>query len=365
MSYWRIRHRNQVTCYLTDGSGVVKQVPRKLTKHLDGQPASVIQAWLEDHHRSNAAFGHRPDLLAPTPELTRILDRYFAHLVKIGRVEATIKSARRHLLTAVQFFDNAPLSEWPKASKQFFDYVRVNKPDLTENEVRRHCQCLKRFWDWCLDMDLADVALPMRKHALSAPQGVKDTPLPRVVLPEEVLGWESLPPDLRLISLLCYFCSLRPQEAFAGQAWRGGKAAEGLEACQVMREAGLYDRLAVNVQWQKREKGALIPPKLHSKGVVACFDERAARAISALLNAGVKTPNNPNAYYNAWARCEKGVTLKDLRRASCYWLGHYTSLSLPALQNHMRHASILTTQLYTRRPDDVFTEEEERLILLD
>ena len=45
-----------------------------------------------------------------------------------------------------------------------------------------------------------------------------------------------------------------------------------------------------------------------------------------------------------------GMTLKDLRRASLYWLGHYSSVDLVALKNHARHRNVETTSLYTRRP---------------
>jgi integrase len=49
-----------------------------------------------------------------------------------------------------------------------------------------------------------------------------------------------------------------------------------------------------------------------------------------------------------------GITLKDLRRASLYHLGHHTAFSgeLTLLMKHARHKEPQTTMLYLRRPDE-------------
>jgi hypothetical protein len=47
---------------------------------------------------------------------------------------------------------------------------------------------------------------------------------------------------------------------------------------------------------------------------------------------------------------------KDLRRASLYWLGHETQISLLQLMKHARHSSTETTLKYLRRPAESLEE---------
>lgn len=78
----------------------------------------------------------------------------------------------------------------------------------------------------------------------------------------------------------------------------------------------------------------------------ANFEKPAAR--KALLFTG--------SYYGmfqAWRKRIKPalkVTAHDLRRASGLYLGRVKRLDLTLLQEHMRHAEIETTMLYTREP---------------
>lgn len=350
MAYWRKRLGKYVTVYQDD-----KPIPRRLTKHLDNCSDLEINDWVTKWAALNQAHTHRVDTTPISPELYDYLTRYLEHQkTTMQREPGTLRTHRRHLLTAIQFFDNAPLADWPKTSKQFVQYV-VEAKKVTALEAYRHGQTLKLFWDWCRDEDLVDVDLKMKGRRFR--RGAQQTPLEAVISPEDVLSWQ-LPDDLRLLALLCYFFSLRPQEAFSVSQFLAGSQATSLDCCRVMaatkiKATGtpLFGRLAVYVKDQKTGKGEIKEPKTKfSLGWVACFNEKAAREVIALVKKGVTYPRRPNTYYNRWAREKLGCTVKDLRRASIYWLGHNTDISVIALKNHARHATILTTELYFRRP---------------
>ncbi len=48
--------------------------------------------------------------------------------------------------------------------------------------------------------------------------------------------------------------------------------------------------------------------------------------------------------------------MKDLRRASIYWLGHHTNIGIIELKSHARHKRVDTTALYLRRPEEQIDE---------
>lgn len=358
MAYWRKRLDKYVTVYVED-----KPLPRKLTKHLDNCSEVEINQWVEKWQALNAAYTHRIDTTPISPELNTYLTRYLEYQKTVMQREpGTLRTHKRHLLSAIQFFDNAPLTSWPTSSKQFVQHI-VETKKVSTMEAYRHGQTLKLFWDWCRDEDLVDVDLRMKGRRFR--QGSKATPLETLITPEDVLAWQ-LPPDLKLLSLLCYFFSLRPQEAFVATRFLAGSEAAKLECCRLMAETKvkksghqLYNRLAVYIEFQKTGKGDVRPPKTpFSVGWVACFDERAARQVVALVKQNLAYPRAPSTYYNRWGREKLGATLKDLRRASIYWLGHNTDMQVISLKNHARHSTIMTTELYLRRPWEKGQEDD-------
>jgi integrase len=163
-----------------------------------------------------------------------------------------------------------------------------------------------------------------------------------------------------LFGLIAYFFSLRPQEVMALEKrdFATGSKALSFECSRAMVNAGLDGCLVVNVVKQNSKIVGISDPKRSSRGVVACFNGEARRLILTALERaepGRLFPFCVDHYYHLWARYGiPGITLKDMRRASIYWLAHYTSLSLPALRNHARHSSIETTGIYTRRPEENF-----------
>ncbi len=57
----------------------------------------------------------------------------------------------------------------------------------------------------------------------------------------------------------------------------------------------------------------------------------------------------PNKIYKEWPF---DFEPKDLRRASLYWLGHNTSITLIQMMKHARQKSEKSLQLYLRRPEE-------------
>jgi integrase len=183
-------------------------------------------------------------------------------------------------------------------------------------------------------------------------------------MPEEVLCFsKGAEPIIALLALIGYFFSLRPQELFALRR-DDFRANESVEACKALRAVGLYGKLAMRIDRQRRGDGSVCDPKASSKGWVACFDKKAAELIveSLLgLSKNAKLFDRSNDWLTVqWKkRGIQGITLKDLRRASLYWLGHYSNIDYATLKNHARHADPNTTWLYLRRPDDGWMAEDD------
>src|SRR5690606_34961468 len=117
------------------------------------------------------------------------------------------------------------------------------------------------------------------------------------------------------------------------------------ECCRVMKRFEMFDRLAVNVHRQRVQIGTFEDPKASSKGWVACFNEDAAKLLVETLRHLDKDKLLfdvlPDASLSRWKNYGmEGVSMKDLRRASLYWLGHKTNIELIPLKHHARHARV-------------------------
>ena len=137
-----------------------------------------------------------------------------------------------------------------------------------------------------------------------------------------------------------------------------------LECSRAMQRVGLFNKLAVHVRRQRSTHGAIRPLKTKaSEAWVSCFNEAAARQLVDLAKKfeqerqeeGTTTwfPQSYSWYVRKWgSEGISGMTIKDLRRASLYWLGHHTEMYPMELMKHARHSQIKTTLLYLRRPEE-------------
>ena len=150
--------------------------------------------------------------------------------------------------------------------------------------------------------------------------------------------------------------------------FKAGTAASTLECCKTLANADLYDKLAVHVMRQK-VGNKFKEPKKNSVGWVGCFNAQAAKEIVKLLIGRKSTdllfPYRVGTYIKKWKHDSIANTVsKDMRRASLYHLGHYSDIPITALKNHVRHQSIETTMLYTRRPEEL-SEGDWKILDLD
>jgi integrase len=230
--------------------------------------------------------------------------------------------------------------------------------------LRRATFAARKFWQWLCEEGM--VVDPSQPLLLRNPRAVaKPTPLAYTATPADILAFVATvtDPDVRFMALAGYFCSLRPFEvcALRPRDFVAGSAAAALDSGDAMQRMSLFARLAVHVHRERAQNGDFHPPKAHSVGYVSAFDARAAQHLVALLNGldpdALVVKGKPDYCLKRWRKIawpRLGLTLKDLRRASIYWLGHHTQFSgAPLLlQKHARHKSLDTTQLYLRRPEE-------------
>lgn len=346
-----------------------KALPRALTRELDGKADWEIEDWMRLYAALNA-LPHRK-LSVSLGDLDEKLDAFCKHLAAMDKYKTTVGTYRARLLDVLPFFAETPnANEWYLMTGKLFDYLAVEL-GLTAHAHRRANMAFKAFHAW-----LQEQGLVAHRHALmlrNRPLKSRNTPLKFTQTPEDILRWvitQSPDKDLRLIALLGYFFSLRTDEVFGlrRESFLAGTAASGFEASKVMRNAGLYGKLVVHINKMRRQDGSEYDPtELKRGGVVACFDERAAKLIIQQLTdrpKGLLFTGHPGWIAKRWAKFGiPGLTIKDLRRASIYWLGQYSKLPFTALQNHARHSNPSTTALYTRRPEEAFEAELDDLDL--
>jgi hypothetical protein len=361
MAFWRLHRGKHVVVYTCEG-GKQRQLPRSLTKQLDGLDHDAIVAWVSAWERENEKRAPAPE---SSPALDALLADFLAYAKSAGKNAGTTTGYRVALTRYVfPFFLERELRDphaWPSASVKMLEALRAK--GVSDASILKCNSSLSRFWAWLQDEQLVPAHLVLR---LRKPRGEMDeTPLSFTLTPNDVLRFARTlkRDDIELALLLGYFFSLRTQEIFVLQRgdFLAGDAAARLECTRVLANAGLFPRLALNVTRQLSKNSCRMErPKSGSKGWVACFHAEAAKRIVELVNARTRERDDrlfahgTDFYIKAWrTHGLANVTLKDLRRASLYWLGHDSPLDVVALKNHARHALLSTTSLYVRRPGEV------------
>lgn len=370
MAYWFKKKSGAVyVCYMKDGKPV--PMKRAQTERLDG----LSDRELDDAVVSLAAQYERakvtPDNIVWADRLKEQVEQFLAYLRSERKDASTVKEYERHLRrNVIPFFlaGDKPLhnpTHWPGRSIQMLDWLQ--KKGATPGQISRSNITVRAFYKYLCDWNQIQTGIDIRLREPVLEEDEEEaeerTPLRVFLNPQQMLhrirwtGDESV----KLMMLCGYFLSLRPQEVFALKPtdFTVGTGALAFECSMAAARHGLYGRLLVNVRRQlsagkgKRTK----KPKAHSAGLVACFDKEAAGLLVALLRA--RPADEPlfsfgaRHLYRGWERGGLvGVTMKDLRRASIYWLGHNTGLEIGNLMKHARHKYLSTTQLYMRRPGE-------------
>lgn len=366
MAFWT-RDGNRVVVYSSSG-GKQRKLPRADIRHLDTEPDHNVETWVRNWELANEGRAGRQTETLDIPPLLDLVETFSAYLETRRKSPKTI-SQHKHNLTryCLPFFASVhglvdpPL--WPSKSVRLLEHLQSR--GCASRTINTCNVSMRVFWNWLVEEGRASGALLLR----NAVGGPRDTPLARTVAPDEILKRKYPSPEIRLLALIGYFFSLRPQElvALRPRDFRAGSRAAELEACRVMKAAGHFGRFAVEIHRQ-RVGNDFRPPKVNSRGWVACFSERAARELVATLGGRKPDelifPHRLDWYFRLWRRDGiPGVTLKDLRRSSLYWLGHYGHLEFTQLKNHARHADPSTTALYVRRPGREEAGEFEALDL--
>ena len=377
MAYW-YRKRGKDVYVFTEKDGKQKSIPRAKTKHLDAEPDHNIDAWVAQWGLKNENKPVREDNFILSDILDSHLKAYIAFLASRKKSPNTVRwhdtALRRDVLP---FFleGEHPLqdpAQWPGKSIKFYTWLIARK--VPESNIIRANIALRGFYKFLSDEGLIQTGMAIRLRGPVKNHEEDVTPLKFTLSPESVLAYvqQTKSSELKLIALLGYFFSLRPQEIFSARPidFMAGTKALELECSKVMGKASLYNRLVFNVTRQRTVKG-ISTPKSYSKGWVCCFNEVAARLTVQLLKErkpeadlfeigeGLAAATANKKLYDLWkVEGLSGVTVKSLRRASIYHLGHHTGLATEPIniQKHARHKRLETTMLYLRRPGEAAAE---------
>jgi hypothetical protein len=380
MAFWQRTKNGRIKIY-TSVNGRQRQLPKSLYAHLDHEPDHNVEAWIRQYEEQYERKQRAPEQEID-PALRRHVEGYLIYIGSRGKAGKTVGDHRRmlHQFILPYFVGTCALpdpNDWPRMAPQFSAWMRERGE--SEHQILRANSAVRGFWEYLCDerLILSGVQIRVRAPILRA----APTPLKRTVTPDEVLNFVRRTPErpIKLMALLGYFFSLRPQETFAlrKQDFMAGSRASVLECSRVMAKAGLYDKLAVDIHRQRTQTGEFGPPKAYSVGTVACFNEQPARILVEILRQ-IEDPSAllfeflPDWNFELWSRHGLGsdigrqpaplpsdISLKDLRRASLYWLGHYSNMELVQLKNHARHKKVDTTMLYMRRPGETVGEFQE------
>jgi site-specific recombinase XerD len=278
---WFSRRNGRLYLYFSE-NGKPRQVPVHLTRHLEGASDQEVKSWA-DYHESET----KRTVKAPPPmtneRITKSVDEFCTYLLSRGRDPSTVSHHRSSLLNSVvPYFLSKNIEDvhaWPSASVKML--AALQERGLSHHQITKCNIATSLYWKWLTEEGLVHSTINLRK-----PVNVKShTPLQNTLTPEQVWEWLDRPeldpeslahePEIKLMCVLGYFFSLRPQEVFAlrKKTFVAGKLAKEIECGKVMAEHGLFPALAVKVTQQITRSGREKLPKAGSGGWVACFDK--------------------------------------------------------------------------------------------
>lgn len=362
MAWWQRQKGKHIYVYYRQG-GRIWSLPRRETEHLDRASDLVVEKWVADWQ------SERQTVFSQNHELTGQVDRYCRFLEFRGRARKTIWEHRHSLYEfALPYFLDGenPATDpnlWAPRSLRLWESMR--QQGVSENGCRKIATALKGFYDFLIEEGIVyhgiplPIRIPIRK--------IQPTPLKFTIRPADVLDFivNCKDESIALMAAVGFFFSLRTFEIMALRPcdFRAGRSVQALECGKIMNRYKLFDRLAVEISRQRNGDGTFTNPKSNSFGFVACFNAEAASWIVDKLNAMPRDQllfrHLPDSNISRWRKYGlPGLTLKDLRRASLYYLGHYMEMDLIPLKNHARHRFATTTELYLRRPIEQITGKE-------
>lgn len=370
---WR-RKNQRVYVYFHDvNSNKLKQVSRKLTKILDGVPKAEVHAWVQKWEADNGKAVHRAERmhLKVTDNLSALWLQYqdFKNSDSdTPRRPNTIASETAIFeKDIIPFFVGVHQKKDPKTWHEYIpDYhLHLSKRGLASATRQKILWTLKRFGESLVFSRYMTFPFAIRPPRSKVS---KVTPLKTRKSPEDILSFVKgatyeAKIDFNLAILLGYFGGFGPGELFAlnkEDLITGDFAESNCKTLLGFRKHKLGSRLAVVVNKTLPHKGAMqVVPLMKNDyryGVSNIWDSEAAKLIAKLVKDKPEGRLFPYSYGHLSRIWREQVANKlratphDLRRASGLYLGRTIRLELTLLQEHMRHAEIETTMLYTREP---------------
>lgn len=364
------RRNKQVTVYYWDNKAQkLVPLPRDQTRHLDGKPKDFVHKWVADWEKAHGKLVSRVNrsTLKDDDILALLWKQYQGHQAKRkNRRERTAEKEtdilHGHLVPFfIERHQKKDPADWHALIPAFHDYLYEQK--FADATVQKTLWTLERFGKYLVfkqHITFPFVVLPPARKA------VKVTPLKTRKTPEEVLKYVRTHThkhdiDFNLAILLGYFAALGPGEVFAleREDLVTGAEAEGeSKTLEGLRAHNLGSKLAVVISKTLPQEGPPVPFTKNDfrLGVASIWHPEAAKLIASIVREkpeGRLFPFSMGWLARAWreqVRDKLGCTPHDLRRASCLYLGRTLRIEPTLLQEHMRHASLETTQLYMREP---------------
>lgn len=330
--------------------------PREECRPFDAMTDEQVEAWTQNY---NAQVHIQAAGVGTSGRLSALIQEWKTHLETKGRHYETVSEKVRHAYRAGRYFealtDNIRL--WPQHSINLATHLLSEEHSLLETAKTQNDA--RAFWEWLKKHKrMVSGALDLDQVVGYAVQN--QTPLQFTVTPEQVLKFARETPifEFKVAVLVAFFAGLRPQEVYAlkRDQFYSKDIARNSPSGEVMRSIGLYDGLMVDVRRNRgKRSGDVRDPKKGSFGLVSVHNKEAAAYLVSLI--GKMDPDivlfkYTNSYYqHDWRKDGyPGLTVRDLRRAGIYWLGHFSQIKLESLKNWARHKKIQTTSLYFRQP---------------
>lgn len=393
MIRYRKGRRGVYVYYYDTREGRLRQVPRSVTRDWDGLPEEEILArkrkWEEDHGLARDRIERHS--LSPDDKLKKLWDSYQTSRMRFKKRRAGTAEAENQIFETyicpffVKLHTKKDPTQWHSLVPDFHNWL-FERP-ISDAYRRSILWALERFGKYLVFARA--MTFPFTIQTPTA-ENHKVTPLKVRLAPEEILRAVRAHAfkrphrkhasktrvsqiNYKLAVLVGYFASLRPEELYALEKsdFSTGEKAETVSKTYVgLKAAGLGSRLAVKIN--KSLKGGTVEPHVksdHSYGYVTIWYPDAARVIAEMVRGlpdGRLFPFTRGYLDKAWREIVfpvLGATAHDLRRASGLYLGRTIRIPPTLLQEHMRHAELDTTLLYTREP--AIEEETKEIVPQD
>lgn len=378
MAYFQ-RHNGKVRVYYHDKTtGRVKSLSRDKIKHLDPLTDDDIRQWIDSWEDDSGVSRSRSrdKAVLSTDELAILFDSYQEQRRQLRNIsDGTLYDERtfwtKHVLPYfVVKNDEKNPRRWAAYTSSFTTYLK-QKGTLSTKSIKQAGWLLERFGKHLASIGVIQspwfVPQPILNRKATTPLKLNLTPADILKVADQIKGKY---PTYTIALLLGFFASLRPGETFAlskEDFLTGDKAKAMAKTYSRFHAVGLGSGLSVSITKALDDKGIIGNPKTHhSYGYVNVWNVEAAKMLAELvkvLPAGRIFNGHKTWLFKSFGRALKGkldVTPHDLRRASALYLGRTLGIEIMLLQDHMRHSDIQTTMIYTRRPLEETTVNEEQ-----